>query len=74
MGDKMNKENERRKLLGEEPVGKLLLKFSLPAMTGMIVNALYNVVDRIFIGKGLGDIGYWWNFYWNAHIFDYNGL
>jgi len=56
MGDKMNKENERRKLLGEEPVGKLLLKFSLPAMTGMIVNALYNVVDRIFIGKGVGDL------------------
>lgn len=52
----MNKENERRKLLGEEPVGKLLIKFSLPAITGMIVNALYNVVDRIFIGKGVGEL------------------
>ncbi len=52
----MNKENERRKLLGEEPIGKLLIKFSLPAITGMIVNALYNVVDRIFIGKGVGDL------------------
>jgi putative MATE family efflux protein len=52
----MNKENERRKLLGEEPIGKLLVKFSLPAITGMIVNALYNIVDRIFIGKGVGEL------------------
>ncbi|NLY86859.1 MAG: MATE family efflux transporter [Tissierellia bacterium] len=52
----MSKEQERRKLLGEEPVGKLLFKFSLPAITGMIVNALYNVVDRIFIGKGVGEL------------------
>ncbi len=52
----MNKEIERRKLLGEEPIGKLLVKFSLPAITGMIVNALYNVVDRIFIGKGVGEL------------------
>ena len=56
VGDRMNKEQERRKLLGEEPVGKLLFKFSLPAITGMIVNALYNVVDRIFIGKGVGEL------------------
>lgn len=52
----MNKEQERRKLLGQEPIGKLLFKFSLPAITGMLVNALYNVVDRIFIGHGVGDL------------------
>lgn len=52
----MERENERRRLLGEEPVGKLLVKFSIPAITGMIVNALYNVVDRIFIGKGVGEL------------------
>jgi len=34
-----------------EPVGKLLLKYSLPAIVGMVVNALYNVVDRMYIGK-----------------------
>ena len=56
VGEKMTKEIERRKLLGEEPVGKLLLKFSLPAITGMIVNALYNIVDRIFIGKGVDEL------------------
>ena len=33
VGDRMNKEQERRRLLGEEPVGKLLFKFSLPAIT-----------------------------------------
>ena len=37
--------------LGTEPVGRLLLRFSLPAITGMLVNALYNVVDRIFVGR-----------------------
>lgn len=52
----MDKENQRRKLLGEEPIGKLLIKFSIPAITGMVVNALYNVVDRIFIGLGVGDL------------------
>ncbi|MBF4694975.1 MATE family efflux transporter [Fusibacter ferrireducens] len=36
--------------LKTEPVGKLLLKFSIPAIVGMMVNALYNVVDRIYIG------------------------
>ncbi|MDR2088931.1 MAG: MATE family efflux transporter, partial [Clostridiales Family XIII bacterium] len=41
--------------LGVEPVGKLLLRFSLPAMTGMIVNALYNIVDRIFVGRAVGE-------------------
>ena len=42
--------------LGTEPVGKLLLKFSIPAITGMLVNALYNVVDRIFVGRGVDEI------------------
>jgi len=34
-----------------EPIGKLLFKYSLPAIVGMVVNALYNVVDRMYIGK-----------------------
>lgn len=48
---------ERSKQLGEERISKLLIKFSIPAMMGMIVNALYNVVDRIFIGNGVGSLG-----------------
>jgi putative MATE family efflux protein len=42
--------------LGVEPIGKLLLRFSLPAITGMLVNALYNVVDRIFVGRGVNEV------------------
>ena len=41
--------------LGIEPVGRLPLRFSLPAITGMLVNALYNVVDRIFVGRGVNE-------------------
>ncbi|WP_326908023.1 MATE family efflux transporter [Sedimentibacter sp. MB31-C6] len=37
--------------LGEEKISKLLIKFSVPAIVGMMINALYNVVDRIFIGN-----------------------
>ena len=36
------------------PVGRLLWQYSLPAVTGMLVMSLYNVVDRIFIGQGVG--------------------
>ena len=43
--------NNGQQNLGTEPVGKLLLKYSVPAIIGMMVNALYNVVDRIFIGN-----------------------
>jgi len=42
--------------LGTESIGKLLLKFSIPAITGMLVNALYNLVDRIFIGQAVNEI------------------
>lgn len=40
--------------MGEAPLGKLLLKFSLPTVAIMLVNGLYNFVDRIFIGQGMG--------------------
>ena len=38
-------------ILGTDSIPKLLLKYSVPAIIGMMVNALYNVVDRIFIGN-----------------------
>ena len=37
--------------LKDEKIWKLLLKFSIPAIIGMMVNALYNVVDRMYIGR-----------------------
>src|SRR5699024_7637643 len=45
--------------LGEEKVSKLLIKFSVPAVVGMMINALYNIIDRIYIGnaKDLGTNG-----------------
>lgn len=41
--------------LGKEPVGKLLLKLALPTVTAQIINMLYNIVDRIYIGHIPGD-------------------
>lgn len=43
--------------LGYEPEGKLLIKFALPAIVSMLVNSIYNIVDQIFIGQGIGYLG-----------------
>ncbi len=40
-----------------ESIGKLLLKFSLPSIVALLVNALYNIVDSMFVGRGVGDLG-----------------
>ena len=40
--------------LGEQKISKLLINLSLPATIGMLVNALYNLVDTIFVGRGVG--------------------
>lgn len=42
---------DRAKLMREEKIFKLFLRFSIPAILGMIVQSLYNIVDRIFIGN-----------------------
>ncbi|MGE5619462.1 MAG: MATE family efflux transporter [Sphingomonadaceae bacterium] len=43
--------------LGQEKIGSLLVTFSIPAIVGMIVMSLYNVIDRIFIGNSAGFLG-----------------
>ncbi len=43
--------------LGEQKIRTLLWDYSVPAIIGMVVNALYNVVDSIFVGQGVGEIG-----------------
>lgn len=48
----MNKNLE----MGKQSISRLLLTFSLPAILGMLVSALYNIVDRIFVGRGVGTI------------------
>lgn len=48
---------DNRNQLSKENVSKLLFKFSMPAIIGMVANALYNVCDRIFVGRGVGTLG-----------------
>ena len=43
--------------LGTAPVGGLIGKFAIPAIISMLVSALYNIVDQIFIGQGVGMLG-----------------
>ena len=49
--------NEEKDFLGKEPVGKLLLRLALPTVTAQIINMLYNIVDRMYIGHipNIGD-------------------
>ncbi|MDR1217462.1 MAG: MATE family efflux transporter [Oscillospiraceae bacterium] len=42
--------------LGRDPIGELLIRFSIPAIAGMLVNALYNIVDRVFVGRGVNEV------------------
>ena len=41
-------------MLGKEKIWRLLLKLSIPATIGMMVNAIYNLVDAIYIARGVG--------------------
>ena len=43
--------------LGKEKISKLLLTFSIPCVISMLINSVYNIVDQIFIGKGVGTLG-----------------
>ena len=43
--------------LGIEPVGKLMTKFAIPSIIAMLVGALYNIVDQLFIGHAVGTDG-----------------
>ena len=51
---KAKREND----LGRDPIGKLLLRLAVPTVTAQLVNALYNIVDRMYIGhiEGVGDL------------------
>lgn len=50
-------DRERERMLASAPVSQLLWKLSLPAMVGMFVNGLYNLVDTVYIGHGVGAMG-----------------
>lgn len=46
-----------RNPLGYQPIGRLLMRFAIPSVISMLVNAVYNIVDQIFIGQGVGYLG-----------------
>ena len=48
---------EKTNPLGDAPIGRLLLKFGVPAIISMVISAMYNIVDQIFIGQGVGMYG-----------------
>ena len=48
---------KQENILGTEKIGKLLRKFAIPCIISMLVNSLYNIVDQIFIGWGVGYLG-----------------
>jgi putative MATE family efflux protein len=50
-------ENRANHALGEEKVGKLMLRFAIPCIMSLLVASLYNMVDQVFIGRGVGYLG-----------------
>jgi putative MATE family efflux protein len=52
----LNNQHKNISLLADAPIRKVLWKFFLPAFTGVVINSLYNIVDRIFVGQGVGAI------------------
>ncbi len=58
--------NEITWRLEHERIGRLLLHYAMPAVIGTMVNALYNIVDRIFIGQGVGPLAMAGLMTWNS--------
>ena len=55
--EKTGKEDKERNPLAVEKTGKLIARFAVPAIISMLVSSLYNIVDQIFIGQGVGMLG-----------------
>ena len=53
----MQKTGEQKNPLEVERIGKLIAQFAIPAIISMLVSSLYNIVDQIFIGRGVGLLG-----------------
>lgn len=49
--------NHQENILGTGKISKLIAQFAIPSVVAMLVNALYNIVDQIFIGQGVGYLG-----------------
>jgi putative MATE family efflux protein len=57
MAEKTQQSASSADRIGTEKIGKLLWTFSVPAIIGMLVNAIYNIVDRIYVGLGVDPLG-----------------
>lgn len=53
----MISEAEEKNTLSQAPIGQLMLKYAIPSVVALVVNALYNIVDQVFIGWGVGTLG-----------------
>ena len=53
----MNLEKTGKDPLASAPIGSLMMKYAIPSVVALVVNALYNIVDQIFIGWGVGTLG-----------------
>ena len=51
-----SKETEKNPLVSA-PIGSLMMKYAIPSVVALVVNALYNIVDQVFIGWGVGTLG-----------------
>lgn len=49
--------DKEENILGTEKIGKLMRKFAIPSIISLLVNSIYNIVDQIFIGWGVGYLG-----------------
>ena len=49
--------NRAQNPLAAKPIGALIARFSIPAIISMTVGSLYNIVDQIFVGQGVGQLG-----------------
>lgn len=50
-------QTEEKNILSSAPIGRLMLKYAIPSVVALVVNALYNIVDQVFIGWGVGTLG-----------------
>src|SRR6056297_735609 len=55
--DRQRQINNRHIELGQQNIKTLLLRLSFPSMIAMFANAIYNIVDTIFVGRGVGALG-----------------
>lgn len=53
----MEKTRTMNNPMGTERIGKLMVQFAVPGIIALVVNSLYNMVDQIFIGNGVGYLG-----------------